>query len=806
MNSEIEVKYPAYAGLFLTAISTLMYEILLTRIFSVTMWYHFAFMAISVVMFGMTLGAIIVYLLPKHFSPERAKEQLAVSALLFAITIVISFLIHLLIPFGIRSSPLGWYSIPLTYIVIAVPFIFSGICFCIALTKFPRQVSRLYAVDLIGAALGCLLIIYTLKFTDGPTAVIVVAFVAALGALFFTIGLGKKRLLLTTVVVSVLLFSFAVYHTALVNQQKPLIRLRWIKTQIDKPHLYEKWNSFSRIQVDETYDIPLGMGISTAYWRMQGTELPRIKQLDLAIDAAASTTITNFNGDLDTVDYLKYDITNTAHYLRQDADVLVIGVGGGRDVLSALAFKQKSVVGVEINEDILKVVNEKYGDFTGHLDRIPGVTFVNDEARSYVARQDDSFDIIQVSLIDTWAATAAGAFVLSENSLYTVEAWKMFLEKLNPAGILTFTRWFFRDRPGEIYRLTSLASASLKELGIKNPREHIIIVRQMFGAQGDLPEGIGTMLVSRTPFSRKDIVTIKDKMKYLQFELVLTPDYALDENFATIASGKDIQDFIDNFPINIAPPTDDSPFFFNMLRLKDIFNKERGEQGVATINMRAVFILGILLITVIVLTLICIILPLLISSHNISFKQALPHFLFFASIGIGFMLVEISQMQRLIVFLGHPVYGLSVVLFALLISSGLGSYFTHNIELPAMADKATRRMILLLGVLVIFGLITPYAIRAFASSVTLVRIQISIIILFPLGFFMGMAFPLGMRAASNMSNDITPWLWGINGATSVCASVFAVAIALSFSISASFWTGFTFYVIAFFSFLRICRS
>jgi hypothetical protein len=414
----------------------------------------------------------------------------------------------------------------------------------------------------------------------------------------------------------------------------------------------------------------------------------------------------------------------------------------------------------------------------------------------------DTFDIIQVSLIDSWAATAAGAFVLTENSLYTVEAWKIFLDHLNPNGVLTFSRWYFRDSPGEMYRLTSLASASLTQLGVDNPRKHIVIVRHMRREDGrDTPDGIGTILVSIEPFSDKDLDTIEQITNEMQFDLVLSPRFSLDSTFATIASGKDLDIFTARFPLNISAPTDDSPFFFHMLRLRDIFDQELWDQGMMSFNMKAVYVLGALLITVGGLTILCIFVPLILTTKKATLRGAVPLFIFFATIGFGFMLVEISQMQRLIIFLGHPTYGLSVVLFALLLSSGLGSYSTQKISYLGMKSSAIVRLFFLLCVIFLFGKLTPYAISISQGAMTMRRVLVAIVLLFPMGLFMGMAFPLGMKIASTKSASITPWLWGINGATSVCASVLAVVIALSLGISTVFWAGFSCYVVAFIAFV-----
>ena len=787
MNPAAAVKKATYAGLFMVTLATLMYELLLTRIFSATMWYHFAFVAISVAMFGMTVGAIIVYLRPNKFTQERANHHLTVNALLLAVFAVLSFLTYLCIPFFPDTSVAGLYSITLTYVVISVPFVFSGICVCVALTKFPREISKLYAADLAGAAIGCVMLIYVLKFTDGPTAVIVVGFLAAVGAALFSTHAGSRKLKWASLLCCLLLAFFAGGHTIFVRKQRPLLRLLWVSGKLETRPLYEKWNSFSRIRVIRD--------VSSA------------KILWLVIDTTAATRLVAFDGKTSSIASMATGMISVAHNLRRNASVFIVGVGGGKDILSALAFNQRSIVGVEINNEIIRAVNERFGDFTGHLNKNPKVTIVNDEARSYITRSKDQFDIIQIVLIDTWAATAAGAFVLSENSLYTVEAWKVFLEHLAPNGVLTVTRFYFRDSPGEIYRLTSLASASLLQFGVQNPRDHVIVVRTT-SAEGPpeaRPDGYGTLLVCRKPFSDQDIKTVEDLAPNQEFEVVLTPKFALNDTFAKIASGGDLDQLQAELPMKISAPTDDSPFFFHMLRLRDVFRPERWKQGVVSFNMKAVALLAVLLATVVVLTILCIIVPLLLTAGKVELRGATPLLLFFASIGFGFMLIEISQMQKLIVFLGHPTYGLSVVLFALLLSSGLGSYLTGTVGNPHASRGAIVRLLLLLCVLVVFGIFTPYAIHAFRGSTTALRIAVATGILCPIGLFMGMAFPLGMRIASIQSESLTPWLWGANGATSVCASVLAVVIALHWGISTSFWTGFSCYVVAFLAFLWSSR-
>jgi len=805
MKGKIMVNKRTYAGLFMVTLATLMYEILLTRIFSVTMWYHFAFMAVSVAMFGMTVGALLVYLLPKYFTEERARYHLALSSFVFVPCIVVSFLIYLKFPVRTSIASLSSTSLLLlllSYTVISLPFIASGVCVCIALTKFPRYLSRLYAVDLAGAALGCILVIGTLEITDAPTAVFVVACLAGIGSVLFAADARDAKLERIARVSCVLLGALAIGNTFLVSQQRSLLRLEWAKGSRAARPLYEKWNAFSHITVQ-----PMPAGPASSFlWGLAYSPDQKVSQLYLTIDAAVGTVLTPFNGDLDRIQYLKSSISNLAHHMRPRSTVFVVGSGGGVDVLSALAFKQKSVVALEYNGDILRTANERFGDFTGHLDEYPQVSFVNDEARSYITRVTDKFDIIQISLIDTWAATAAGAFVLTENSLYTVEAWMAFLRHLTPRGILTVTR-LFKDTPAEVYRATSLASASLMKLGVKNTRDHILIARCITdGRFTDAPSGMATILVSKEPFTDIDLAAFGRVCRKMRFDVVLSPKRSLDPIFATLASREHLDTFAASFPINIAPPTDDSPFFFHMLRLRDVFDPEVWKEGHTRINMRAVSVLGILLIVVVGLTFLCIIVPLILTTRGATLSTAMPLMLFFASIGCGFMLIEISQMQRLILFLGHPIYSLSVVLFSLLLSSGLGSYLTQRITGANVTRAGAVRLLLLLVTLTTIGMLTSHAIGGFQGSATALRILVAIGILSPLGLFMGMAFPLGMKLASDRAAVLTPWLWGINGATSVCASVLAVAIALAAGISSSFWTGVVCYVVAFGAFLWASRG
>lgn len=783
-----------YAGLFAVTLATMMYEILLTRIFSVTMWYHFAFVAISVAMFGMTIGAVLVYLCPAYFAPSRTHQHLALASLCFALSIVVSILIHFNTATVPEPTVEGIFALALTYMVASVPFLFSGISVCLALTAFRNQTGTLYAADLCGAAVGCLALIYTLELTDGPTAALVVASLAGIAAVLFAAAPGGRPGLRRLVVsCALILMAFAITHAVLVALKGPVLGLVKVKGTYEPPPLYEKWNSFSRVHVSDGRAMPLGWAISSAY-------KPRrpVDQLWLQIDSGAGMPLTAFDGDLTKLDHLKYDVVNVVHYLKRDATVLILGVGGGRDLLAALVFGQKAAVGVEINENVLKALNGRFGDFTGHLDRHPQLTFVSDEARSYVSRQRQTFDIIQASLVDTWAATAAGAYVLSENSLYTVEAWKIFLEHLAPHGVLTVSRWYFSAAPFQVARLTSLARTTLAELGVAHPRRHLVVVRYMSPPGTGLSEGVGTILVKREPFTDEELNTLEDVSNALGFEVMLSPRSAREPALAAIATGGFA--VIAPVPLDLTAPTDDRPFFFHVWPLRLAFHPGWWTRGVSY-GEGPVVVLGALLLFVSGLTVLCVFVPLTVKGGTGALRGAGLWCLFFAAIGAGFMFVEISQMQRLIIFLGHPTYGLSVILFTLLVSSGIGSYVIGRMSDDGLGNAATVRLAFLIGVLTIFGALTPYAMVAFRGWTTSMRIVVAVLLLSPPGFFMGMAFPLAMRFAARRSPALTPWLWGINGATSVCASVLGIVLALGAGISVVFWSGVVAYMVALVAFV-----
>lgn len=768
-----------HLGLGLLALSTLVLEVLLTRIYSVTMWYHFAFMAISVAMFGLAAGALIVHRFPSVATGSSLAAALARWSALFALGAPAALTCVVQLRLGGAGWP-GAAALALVYVLSAAPFVLSGVATCLALTRWPAAVHTLYAADLLGAALGCLLIWVLLPLLGGPGTVLAVAALGLGAAWCFALapgsGAARPGLVIASLAVAGLLGA------QLVLGEVPALRLKWVKGGVERAAAHEAWSSFARVTVRPIPDgWPRGWGISPRFVPDR-----QVEQLLLQIDAAAGTVLTRFEGDPAALRHLQWDVTSLACHLRPGGHTAVVGVGGGRDVLAALTCGARAVTGIELNGAILELLRGRYAGFTGRLERLPGVRLVHDEARSWLSRTPERFDVVQLSLIDTWAATAAGAFALAENGLYTVEAWEVFLERLAPGGLLSVSRYYAPDSPHELRRLVALAAATLQAAGVADPARHLAVA--VCPHQPTQP-GVANLLLSREPLAAGDVAALERLCGELGFELLLAPGggSSPDELLRRLARGEPPGDSA----YDLTPPTDDRPFFFNMLRLRDALGGRRGEGGANDPNLRAVSVLALLLLVSGGLCVVCLGGPLLWGAERAPLRGNGDLFLYFAAIGTGFMLVEVALLQRLSLFLGHPVWGLCVVLFGFLLGGAAGSWLT-----PAGARGRRAAALLLLAALLASLLAVPPLLLAARGADTPVRLGLALLGLLPLGCLLGMPFPLGMRAALARAPDLAPWLWGINGATSVTGSVLALALALELGTAATGWAGLGCYAVA----------
>ncbi len=782
-----------YIGMFLLSLAILVFEQTLTRIFSVTLYYHLAFFVISIVMLGIAVGAMLVYSYPMWFPEGKEPELLAKYSLLFAATAPGAILAHALIAPDSSQYLTVVASVLVTCLLVCGSLVFAGIVICLILTRYPEQTNRLYAADLAGASAGCLVFTFSLGPLDGVSEIIFSGAIAACAAVCFAGGIRGLRNIASAC--TVLLLCAVIANAYLVNYENKGLRILWTHGKFIGDSVFERWSPIGRVTVTGN---PANIVYRTGGYSVAGPQI-FVKGFDIDIDGSARTSIVGHPSGSGPADFLKWDVSYIGHYIRPNSKVLVIGAGGGRDILAALAFNQKFVRGVELNTDVVKLVTGKWGDFYGHLERMPNVSLVNDEARSYITRSADKYDIIQMSLIDTWAATANGAYVLTENCLYTTDAWTQFLSRLSERGIFSVTRWYTGEPPIEAMRTLSLATTALRKLGVSEPQKNIIVVRNVVPGT----EGCATFLISLQPFSKEDVERILEECKRHKFDCLLAPGVPSERNLVDIISG-DMGKWFDS-PYNLAAPSDDSPFFFNTIKLQKVFeSREKGNLRELDANSRAVYIImDALLISFMGLVLLAW-LPLRIKKSGSPKSFMLPAAGYFISIGLGFMFLEIAQIQRFIVFLGHPTYGLTIVLLCLLLSSGVGSMCVSRL---AKSNRAAAVMLsVMVFSLVVSALGSPIVCEVFRSATTFERMAIASIVLMVPGFFMGFALPLGIRLSGDKAPELSTWLWGLNGAASVIGSVLALCVSLGYGINALLWSSAAIYAIGLICFLVASRA
>jgi hypothetical protein len=792
-----------YTGLFLITACTLMLQVIQTRILSVVAWYHLAFFAISMAMFGLTVGAVWVYLRRDRFSEKTLSYNLSYFSTAFALSTLFCLIAQMsLTPIVSRSltSILTWAQLA---ICLSIPFFFSGIAVSLALTRSPFPIGRIYGADLLGAAAGCLGVLVLLNNTDGPSAVLWVGAIAAAGALFFSrSGIGSEPqtkppldvFLRHRTTLFVLLVICAVLNGLSNYGLQPLVAKG--KFEAGDTHAFRKWNTFSRIAVYPPFTQKPEMWAASP----KMPENLEIEQRYIDIDADAGTIAYHFSGDLKEVEFLKYDVTTLAYHLPNRTRAVIIGVGGGRDMLSAAVFGLHDITGVEINPILVKLLTDesRFADFT-NVRSLNGVRFVIDEGRSWMARTQQSFDIIQMSLIDTWAATGAGAFSLSENGLYTVEAWCIFLSRLTSKGVFTVSRWYDAKEPTETGRMLSLAVAALFEIGISEPRQHIFVVTQ---------SGVANLIISRTPFSPDDLSVLNNAAAQYGHDVLVSPTVAPSlatlNRILTSRSRKDLQGYTSKFSFDLTPATDNRPFFFNQLPLtkpvrafylaKEMLATDTHLGGIREGNLVATATLIILFLISLGLVIVSILIPLRHAIRDVGRRLAMAGTFYFLLIGIGFMMIEIGLLQRMSVFLGHPVYSLSVLLFTLILATGVGSLVSDILPL----DSRPRFLIwaLLTGAYVAA---LPHWLSgvflAFDSANLLSRAIICVITIAPAGLLLGFGFPTGMRLISAIDRKPTAWFWGVNGAAGTLASTVAVATSIAFGIGTTLTIGAICYVL-----------
>ncbi|MCB9976421.1 MAG: hypothetical protein H6858_02330 [Rhodospirillales bacterium] len=786
-----------YAGVFLVSGIVMALQVMQSRIFSVVAWYHLSFVVISIAMFGLTLGALKIYRGDEEFYRKNFTLVARRHTIAFAFFMVLGLLAQIFIPIVSEHVKRTLMNLPVVAVIISAAYYHAGIVITTCLTRSSYPVGRVYGVDLLGAGLGCLFVLFLMQEIDTPSAVLLLSGLTFLAALCFTIpGPEQDKFVLGGNTFN--LKKMALFGSAL------MIFLSCVNVALPRPFLYtlffkgvmvtedqidyEAWNSISRVVItqEKKNTTPYLWGASPVFPK----EEYKATYKELVIDGDASTPVTHFDGDFSKLGYLEYDVTNIAYSLPNLKTAAIIGVGGGRDLLSAKYFGLEKVWAMDVNPVQVSVLTTDpyYKEYTG-LYKLPGVSIFTQEARSWFRQNTKKFDVIQMSLIDTWASTGAGAFALSENGLYTVEAWQSFIHDLSDNGVFTVSRWA-KDTESEFSRTLSVAMTALFREGITDVRQHIAVIHSRL---------ISTLLVTRKPLTPEQIAAIRKRSTEKQFEIVMLPDRPLPGGtLGAIAKAHSIDDLYrisEKQALDVSPTTDMRPFFFNQARMtnpigiiKKVINSNPANDLVVNGQAKATLNLYIILLFSLLMVISVIVIPLTKTIDDKSSLFIKASTSYFMLIGLGFMLIEMSFLQALGVFLGHPIYGLSIVLFSLILSAGIGSLISDRIPLKTLHAQIIWCVLTFLYAVGI-ALFMPDIFNTFDETELSHRIFVSVAMILPAGVLMGFGFPTGLMLAERFDTRATPWLWGINGAAGIFGSTIGVALNIAIGIDKTLIVG-----------------
>ena len=759
----------------LMSFAALLLELGLTRLFSVVLFYHFAFLAISVALLGLGAGAVFACLrrewLARWTVGQLGRTLCAANALV--IFAVLEIVLHSAISLHLDWS--NFWRLTILYLVAAVPFFFTGVLFSIAFARHPTHITQLYGADLLGGSLACLALVPLLNFIGGPNAILFAAVASAVAALAW--AAPGERVMPAALAFALLAIIGGNFHNKLVD----IVYAKGIKRAAP---LFARWNALSRVEVDQ-----------------QGSAKV------IVIDADANSFVMNTDPHHWREDYRLNSMSaapSVVNVLRPHGDFAIIGPGGGVDVLRAVANGSRNVTGIEINPIIADdIMRDRFADYTFHLYQQPEVHLHVSDGRSFIRNSREQYDVVQMTLVDTWASTAAGAFALSENNLYTVEAFREYFEHLKPNGMLAITRWEFA-KPREALRVVAQAMEALHELGVRDTSQNFIVVSD--GAL-DADGKPVLVLAKKSPFTLEEQQAVLKHIDgsdgrgaNLNLHVLYMPATAdrpgmAHPAFAQLIRGQNPRTFSATYPYNITPVTDDAPFFFFTLKPGQVFHGT-DQGGIDWKVNLGIAILGIVLLVSVAAVLLFLVLPLALSPETRSGRSL--RVLYFIAIGLGYIMVEMAFIQRFVLFLGYPTYALTVVVFLMLLSSGAGSLVSRR-----WFSDPTRVFLALAAIvatLTMYALILPKLLDAMIGLPIAVKLALSGLLLIPLGFVMGMPFPSGLRALSSGAltarHGAVEWAWAMNAASSVLGSVLAIVIAIQFGLTVTLVCGAGAYVTA----------
>jgi len=759
------------AGVFALSTATLMLQVAYTRVFSIALWGHFVWMIVSIALLGFAVSGTFMSVLRLR-GEANLDNLLAASSALFSASTLLGYAasnqIHL-DPFTFSWDSMQLIYIGGYYLLLSVPFFFGGLVLGLAVEEAKNRISRVYFLSFIGSALGSILILLLFGPLDGPGVMVSVSVIGGASAIVFALNLerGPRMLLIGWTLALLILIPLAGTLVPIkVSPYKGLnVALRYPGASL----VETSWNAFSRIDVVSSGYVRYAPGLSLRY----GAYLP--EQIGVFVDGDDVNAITRYEGDPSSLVFAGYLPMALPYHLVEEPKVLIVDAGGGLGVLTAIFHGAESISVVEENPLIVDLVRGRYASFSGFIygDEVAEVSI--SDGRSFIQGSQETYDVIELSMTGGASASSTGIYALSENYLYTVESFTSLVGHLSDGGFLSVSRWLLPP-PREDVRIVSLALAALESLGVQDPGAHIAVIRSW---------GTISLIVKRSPLTQEEISSVRSFCAERGFDIVHVPGVSASEVniynrfpqpiyynvVKELVQSGERDEFYRDYLYDISPTTDERPFFFNFFKWDRLAETYRSLDERWQALIEGEFLVPIVLLQALILSIVLVLLPML-RLGGLENRQGL---LYFFLIGLGYMFIEISTVQRFILVLGNSVQSIATVFFSLLLSSGLGSYYSGRIE-PRSGGHRTA--LILLGALsILYGVAQPVIQLALGLPFA-ARLLSVFLMVFPLGFLMGMPFPIGVRMHAGSGGSFLAWAWAVNGCASVLGSIVPMALAL----------------------------
>jgi spermidine synthase len=774
---------------FFVSFSVLSLEILYSKIFAVITYYHFSSMIISIALLG--FGAAGSYLSLKY--SKNIKEDSFIIKNLIYLNFVNLVSFYLIIkmrfyPILLSNDWLNQLSLLFFYIMLSLPFFFGGKILSYIFTNSSSDINKLYFFDLVGGGIGSLLIFFLINSFSVPTILHLISVLLSVVTIFY-IFLSKKlyKYLIVNLIIIILIFfiirDIHSHKKILVYPPPSKEGFKWAPPWSHGKEIeYTKWNIIERLDITKSFKRKtwdFGGDISKKYFNST-MELRYMFK-----DGIASTGILKVDKPIEKYEFLRGYLQAAPYKFRRYKSVISIGFGGGIDLWIAYYHRIKKIIGVEINPLKVEVLKNRYKEYSGNLS--DKAFLIPEEGRHFLSRTKIKVDVIQMSGLDSYPALSSGAFAMSENYVFTKEAIKNMIKHLNKNGVISINRIFFVP-PRETLRMVTTMITALEELKIKDIKDKFFIIKGFRWAN---------ILLKPNGFTKEEIIKLNKWLDEMDFQTVYNPEHKEQNNlFAKMINTgkKGRMEFYKKYVYRVNPATDNSPFFFQYYKWTNLFS-EHSKWAYAQLMPVGLKIIIYSIIQITILGLIFIILPLRKNKIEIPKKIVIDTIVYFSSIGLGFILIEVVMIQKFIVFLGGPIYSLSVILFSILIFSGLGSYFSKRLSFKNFNYKHSFLLIIIISILYILFLNSIF--NSLLHLNTIIRIIIAIGLLSPLSFFMGFPFPSGIKFISAKHNEIIPWAWAVNSIFTVFGSVLCLFLSITFGFVQTWIIALLFYFIAY---------